>query len=184
MKKRLLALPVAAILAVSLCGGSTRASSAQSPASLKIIQVHLVQTALKFQGVPYADPSEDNPANTPGMGFSDVGFVDYVYQQVGVTLPSQLVGMTQQGKTLKRGQLRPGDLVFFQNTTWAGLSHVGIYLGHGTFIHAEYFGVGVRVSSFRNDEKDGNYWHQHFLFGVRAWSQMVPVITVSTGGRP
>jgi cell wall-associated NlpC family hydrolase len=177
--KRLLTASIAALIALSLCGVGVRTVSAKSPSSLTSIQTHIVQTALTYQGTPYMQPTEYNPANLPSTGFSDVGFVAYVYQQVGISLPSDRAAMTGQGAMLTRGKLRPGDLVFFQNTTWAGLSHVGIYLGHGTFIHAEWYGVGVHVSTFRNDEKDGNYWHEHFAYGVRAWKK-VPTQVVTT----
>jgi cell wall-associated NlpC family hydrolase len=181
--KRLSAVPVAVLLVLSIAGTGVGAASSHARPALTSIQTHLVQTALQQQGAPYANTNTGNPGNSPATGFSDVGFVDYVYQQVGITLPADREALTGEGKMLTRGQLRPGDLVFFQNTTWYGLSHVAIYLGHGTFIHAEWYGVGVRVSSFRNDSKDGSYWHAHFLYGVRAWT-MQPVHVITTVSRP
>ena len=51
------------------------------------------------------------------------------------------------GAPVAYGDLRPGDLVFFQNTFTWGLSHVGIYIGDGKFIHAENETTGVVISS-------------------------------------
>jgi cell wall-associated NlpC family hydrolase len=58
------------------------------------------------------------------------------------------VGM---GQSVSRGQLQPGDLVFFQNTFRDGLSHAGIYIGGGQFVHAENESTGVRVSDIDSD---------------------------------
>lgn len=177
--KRLLAVAMSVLVALSV-GASVHAASSHARPALKSIQTHLVQTALQYQGAAYVSRDAFNPATAPLSGFSDVGLVDFVYQQVGIALPNDLDAMTHEGPTLARGKLRPGDLVFFQNTVWAGLSHVGIYVGHGSFIHAEWYGTGVRVSTFRNDPKDGNYWHAHLLYGVRAWTQKQPVQVVTT----
>jgi cell wall-associated NlpC family hydrolase len=57
------------------------------------------------------------------------------YLQVGLGTPVQY------------GDLKPGDLVFFQNTYTWGLSHVGIYIGNNQFIHAENETTGVKISS-------------------------------------
>lgn len=63
-------------------------------------------------------------------------------------------------RTLERPrQLRRGDLTFFKNTYRRGVSHVGIYLGNGRFVHA---GDEVEVASLRT-----RYWKRHFLAGVR-----------------
>jgi len=51
------------------------------------------------------------------------------------------------GTPVAFGDLRPGDLVFFQNTFTWGLSHVGIYVGDGMFIHAQNEETGVVISS-------------------------------------
>jgi cell wall-associated NlpC family hydrolase len=53
--------------------------------------------------------------------------------------------------------LRPGDLVFFKNTYKAGISHVGIYIGEGRFIHAASTRTGVRV-----DTLDKPYYVNHY----------------------
>jgi peptidoglycan endopeptidase LytE len=59
----------------------------------------------------------------------------------------------------RRADLRRGDLVFFANTYRDGISHVGVYVGHGKFVHA---GDEVEVDSFRT-----RYWRRHFRAGVR-----------------
>ena len=71
-------------------------------------------------------------------------------------------------------QLLPGDIIFFQNTWWAGVSHVAIYIGHGKVIHAENPGAGVTISRLRNDPRTGDYWQQHYLQAERPWNGPVP----------
>jgi cell wall-associated NlpC family hydrolase len=61
------------------------------------------------------------------------------------------------GKPVRRIELKPGDLVFFQ-TYRRGASHVGIYIGNGKFIHASSAGGRVRVDSLN----DG-YYRQRYL---------------------
>ncbi|MCL6636055.1 MAG: C40 family peptidase, partial [Peptococcaceae bacterium] len=61
--------------------------------------------------------------------------------------------------------LQPGDLVFFQNTYQWGLSHAGIYIGNGKFIHAENESTGVTIS----DMWDG-YWGPRFYTARRVGS--------------
>jgi cell wall-associated NlpC family hydrolase len=77
--------------------------------------------------------------------------------------------MLHEGTQVPMDQLQPGDLLFFQNTNWPGLSHVGIYIGDGKFVHAEYYGVGVTVSSLSNDPRDANYWSVHYRTANRPW---------------
>jgi cell wall-associated NlpC family hydrolase len=62
------------------------------------------------------------------------------------------------GTRVSRDNLQPGDLVFFQNTYTAGLSHVGLYIGNGQFIHAENENTGVRISDL-NSTYYGSRWY-------------------------
>jgi cell wall-associated NlpC family hydrolase len=96
----------------------------------------VVSIAMRYLGVPYvwggASPS----------GFDCSGLVLYVFAQVGISLPH---GSTEQygyGTHVSMSQLEPGDLVFF----YPGLSHVGIYIGGGNFIHAPHTGDVVKIS--------------------------------------
>jgi peptidoglycan DL-endopeptidase CwlO len=96
----------------------------------------VVGIAMRYLGVPYvwggASPS----------GFDCSGFVMYVYAQVGVSLPHYTGAQWNVGVPVARGDLQPGDLVFFD-----GLGHVGIYIGGNQFIHAPHTGTVVQVSS-------------------------------------
>jgi cell wall-associated NlpC family hydrolase len=47
------------------------------------------------------------------------------------------------------------------------MSHVAIYVGNGTFVHAEWYGYGVTVTAFTNDQRDGRYWDDHYLAANR-----------------
>jgi cell wall-associated NlpC family hydrolase len=65
-------------------------------------------------------------------------------------------------KDIKKDELRPGDLVFF-NTMRRAFSHVGIYVGEGKFIHAPRAGGEVRVEDMR-----AAYWTKRFNGARRA----------------
>jgi cell wall-associated NlpC family hydrolase len=91
---------------------------------------------MRYLGTPYvwggASPS----------GFDCSGFVMYVFSQIGVSLPHSSYAQYGYGSPVSRGDLQPGDLVFFD-----GLGHEGIYVGGGSFIHSPHTGDVVKISS-------------------------------------
>lgn len=96
-------------------------------------------------------------------GFDCSGFTWYVYRQAGIGIPNHdLWGQYGAGPKVSRSDLQPGDLLFWQNTYTAGMSHTGIYLGGGRFINAETEYAGVQIRSI-NDP----YWSARFLGASR-----------------
>jgi cell wall-associated NlpC family hydrolase len=95
-----------------------------------------VGIAMQYLGIPYvwggASPS----------GFDCSGFVMYVYNQLGVSLPHHAASQYNYGTPVPRSALEPGDLVFFD-----GLGHNGMYIGGGQFIHSPHTGDVVKISS-------------------------------------
>jgi cell wall-associated NlpC family hydrolase len=67
-----------------------------------------------------------------------------VYAHFGVTLPRTSYAQFGDGRRVRRGSLRPGDLVFFDS-----VGHVGIYIGNGRFIHAPHTGTRVSIQPLR-----------------------------------
>jgi cell wall-associated NlpC family hydrolase len=94
-----------------------------------------VELALRLRGVPYVW------AGATPAGFDCSGFTRYVYGRLGIRLPHSSYGQWSLGRHVRRRQVRPGDLVFF-----ASESHVGIYVGHGRFIHAPESGRVVSLA--------------------------------------
>ncbi len=88
-------------------------------------------------GAPYS-----YGGSSPRSGFDCSGFVRFVYQRFGVTLPHSSYADFNLGRGISRKSLRPGDLVFFD-----GLGHVGLYIGGGRFIHAPHSGTRVKVDA-------------------------------------
>ncbi len=97
----------------------------------------VVSIALQYLGIPYVWGG-----GSPSTGFDCSGLVQYVYAQVGVYLPHHAASQFNYGTPVSREQLEPGDLVYFN-----GLSHVGIYIGGGQFVHAPHTGDVVKISS-------------------------------------
>ncbi len=124
----------------------------------------IVSTALKYLGYPYTATG-----NSPSTGFSCIGFVSFVYRSNGIPLPGDLQDALNYAPQVPFADLEPGDILYFQNTVWPGLSHAAIYIGGGRFVHAEYYGYGVRISSFNNDPRDYNYWIGKYLGANRPW---------------
>lgn len=116
-------------------GGSGLSDSA--PASDGSSDV--VSYAYKFLGRPYVWGASGPNA------FDCSGFTAYVYRAFGVGLGHYTGSQFGSGQSVSRGNLAPGDLVFFN--TYSSISHVGIYVGGGNFIHAANEKIGVTVSS-------------------------------------
>lgn len=102
---------------------------------------------------------------SPRTGFDCSGYTWYVYQQVGKPIPRYpLESQIASGPRISRDQLLPGDLLFWQNTYKAGLSHVGIYLGGNRFIHAESEATGIQIRSMSEP-----FWASRYVGASRPW---------------
>ncbi len=112
----------------------------------------LVVNAMGFLGVPYK-----RGGNSAETGFDCSGFVRAMYEQtVGLLLPRRAEQQAAATEVIKKDDLQPGDLVFF-NTMRRAFSHVGIYVGNGKFIHSPKPGAQVRV-----EDMTGSYWQRRF----------------------
>lgn len=108
--------------------------------------------ALNLLGVKYRFGGED-----PSSGFDCSGLVGYVAEQsLGLKLPRSSAELAKLGTQVDRGELKQGDLVFF-NTRGARFSHVGIYIGDNKFVHAPRTGAVVRI-----EDMGVSYWRQRF----------------------
>jgi cell wall-associated NlpC family hydrolase len=95
--------------------------------------------------------------SSPATGFDCSGLIAHVFEQAwGVSLPHSVRAQSQLGARIKRAQLAPGDLVFY-NTRGNPYSHVGIYVGEDRFIHAPRPGGAVRVESMNT-----GYWAKRY----------------------
>lgn len=111
----------------------------------------VVDHALDLLGVRY-----HRGGRTPETGFDCSGFVTHVYRSVGTLLPRSARDISHEGEVIRKDELQPGDLVFF-NTMRRAFSHVGIYLGNNQFVHAPASGGKVRIDDLRE-----KYWGKHY----------------------
>ena len=111
----------------------------------------VVGIALQYLGIPYVWGGA-----SPSQGFDCSGLVMYVYAQIGVSLPHHAASQWNYGSYVPRDQLEPGDLVFFN-----GLSHMGLYIGGGQFVHAPHTGDVVKISSIHDS------WYASTWYGAK-----------------
>lgn len=133
----------------------------------------MVFTAMNFLGVPYR-----RGGNSAEEGFDCSGFTRRVFEMsLGLVLPRRADDQARTAglAVVKREELKPGDLVFF-NTLKRTFSHVGIYVGEGKFIHAPRTGGEVRVEDMRFA-----YWAKRFTGARRA---QAPVADTTLSATP
>jgi cell wall-associated NlpC family hydrolase len=135
-------------------GGSGRIlpSNPPTPNGLRLSAIAQAQVGAKYT---WAGVS-------PATGFDCSGFVYYVYNAFGYSLPRLMEDQLASGRRVRLEELRAGDILFYADTYTAGLSHNGIYLGDGKFIHAVDESTGVAITPVNS-----SYWDQRFVAAVR-----------------
>ncbi|MEO6801175.1 MAG: C40 family peptidase [Rhodanobacter sp.] len=101
--------------------------------------------------------------HNPSTGFDCSGFVRYVFAHaIGLQLPNTSATQFMAGIKINRADIKPGDLVFFHTSGRHRISHVGIYISNGRFIHSPATGKSVEISSL-----DDGYWAKRFAGAKR-----------------
>lgn len=103
---------------------------------LRILKV--IDTAKQYLGLAYT-----YGGSSPSTGFDCSGFTQYVFAKAGMTIPRVSSEQAAAGTSVPRSQLRIGDLVAFNSP----VSHVGIYVGDGKFIHSPKAGDVVKLTN-------------------------------------
>ena len=116
----------------------------------------IVALAKQYLGTPYV-----RGGNGPSS-FDCSGFTKYIYAQFGYTLNRTATDQLQNGVSVSRDELQPGDLVFFKYNTSKPVSHVGIYIGNGEFIHASTNRYMVQI-----DQMNTGHYANVFVYARR-----------------
>jgi cell wall-associated NlpC family hydrolase len=121
----------------------------------------VIATAAEAMGRPY----EYGGTGENGEGFDCSGLIQYAYGKHGVTLPRRSTDQAREGAKVERslGKLKPGDLLTFSNRG-GPVTHVGLYIGEGRFIHSAT--RGVQVSTLSAEDPYGRWWYKRWV-GVR-----------------
>lgn len=146
--------PSAATLNGSAASGNISSSNTSSSTG-SATGAQIVAEAKKYLGTPYvyggASPS----------GFDCSGFVYYVLKQFGYSPYRTPADQYRMGTYVAKSDLQPGDIVFFAGTYASGISHTGIYVGNGQFIHSPNSRSTVSYADLTS-----GYWAQHY-YGAR-----------------
>jgi cell wall-associated NlpC family hydrolase len=124
----------------------------------EVIGLAVAELAREQIGRPYRYGGE-----SPVYGFDCSGLVQYCYGQQGIFLPRQVRAQVQIGHSVERGQLRPGDLVFFR-IDGGSVNHVGIFTGGSEFVHAPSSGKQVQQESL-----DDDWWRRRYVTAQRVY---------------
>lgn len=116
----------------------------------------VVATALDAMGTPYRWGGSD------ASGYDCSGLIQYAYAEHGILLPRVSRDQARMGTLVEHAveALQPGDILAF-SVNGGGVSHVGLYVGDGSFIHSS--SSGVRLSTLDGTDGDSRYWRQRWV---------------------
>ncbi|MDR3671999.1 MAG: C40 family peptidase [Holophaga sp.] len=139
-------------------------AQAQSPSQL----TSLLNKARTCLGIPY------RPGGVSTKGFDCSGFVRFVFGSCGIDLDRTSGSQAKQGDPIDLANIQPGDLLFFSTRGMRkGISHVGIYLGEGQFIHASSW-RGPQRGCVKLGQLASSYFSERLVAARRIVSQMTP----------
>jgi cell wall-associated NlpC family hydrolase len=122
-----------------------RDSDVPADAALSIGQ-EIAEYAMQFAGYRYV-----YGASSPAVGFDCSGFTYYIYGRFGYALSrTASQQFRNNGRSVSKDNLQPGDLLFFSSNGGASVTHVGLYIGDGLFVHASTSRTGVIISSLES----------------------------------
>lgn len=112
----------------------------------------VVETALEVLGSPY------QWGGTAENGFDCSGLIQYAYARHGIRLPRMSRDQAATGSAVARvvDSLLPGDILAFAGRSGGSVTHVGLYVGEGKFIHSS--STGVKLSRLDASDPEGSYW--------------------------
>lgn len=152
------AMLVANTEASSVAVDDQSATVAAVGANITDLRKSLLAVAMGLRDTRYVRGGRD-----PSTGFDCSGFVRYVFAHaVGMQLPRNSASQFLAGLKVKRADMQPGDLVFFRTHGKRAISHVGIYISNGRFIHSPTSGKSVEISSLKQ-----GYWAKRFAGAKR-----------------
>jgi len=123
--------------------------------SLVTLQADIIQASMSNLGVRYVYTGV-----SPSGGFDCSGFIYYVYKQFAPDIPRGSKSLAMYGKAISKSQIRPGDLLFYATgSNPKEISHVALYIGQNSVIHATSAGpkTGIIVTDL-----DERYWKARF----------------------
>ncbi len=146
-KASLALVPVLILLLLSAC-----ATAPPQQGSISSAQGHsaAADVARSMVGVPYRF------GGTSPRGMDCSGLVQYAYREAGIRVPRTVADQRRHSFPVSMDELRAGDLLFFR--LGGRISHVGIYLGQQSFVHAPRTGKRVSVTSL-----DSSYWKKRLV---------------------
>jgi cell wall-associated NlpC family hydrolase len=155
----LAALPIIVLLQLAGCASQTGVVSDSVDrltinADVSTVSGRAATIAAQQLGIPYR-----YGGSTPN-GFDCSGLVYYSYQQAGLATPRTSAAQFSAARPIELREARPGDLLFF--ATQKSVTHVGIYVGDNTFVHAPSSGKTVSVARITDA-----YYRDHFVAAGR-----------------
>ncbi len=157
-------------------GGKSSTSAGEAPTSPapvppvkvapRVLRDSVVAAATDAMGRPY----EYGGTGTGGEGFDCSGLIQYAYGKYGIALPRVSADQAREGKKIPRNvqDLAPGDLLSFSNDG-GRVTHVGMYLGDGRFVHSA--SRGVQVSVLSEADPYGRWWYTRWVGARRIVSE-------------